>query len=57
MTHQQDNFEKFDETPNENLDDALLEEMELKERELWDPYWEEDIAEQMADRGLEDQKF
>ena len=57
MSQQQDNFEEFDEAPNENIDDPLLEEMDLKEREFWEPDWVEDIAEDMADQRLEDKKI
>lgn len=57
MSYDQDNFEELNETPDENLYDELLEEMELNEREFWKHCWDDDIAEQLADQRLEDEKI
>ena len=60
MRHEQENFEDFNESPYENLDELLddpkLQEF-LEERKFLEPLSDNLIAEEMADRRLEDLKI
>ena len=57
MNEQKENFDEGKENLEENFDDPFLEEEFLKDREFFDPPWNEDIAEEMADQRLEDIKI
>ena len=57
MNEQKDNFDEEKENLEDKFDDPFFVEEYMKDREFSDPFWEEDIAEEMADRQLEDVKI